>query len=176
MITDSILPRPSDLTQQLRRHAENALLVNALQTELRRQQQALRRERSRLRKEARRQLTTTHWNTATMSERTTPPTPEEVSGYVEERTYPLVSQTQLLMGALVNAQEALEASSAEIRAAVESDGMRFERISDRPVFSPSLDGPDAGCVDYRPAGASGRALCAVRAIEAIGSSPIRVEG
>ncbi len=31
--------------------------------------------------------------------------------------------------------------------AMSQDGMNFERLSDQPVFSPSLDGPDAGCVE-----------------------------
>jgi predicted GH43/DUF377 family glycosyl hydrolase len=31
--------------------------------------------------------------------------------------------------------------------AVSQDGVHFERVSDQPVFSPSLDGPDAGCVE-----------------------------
>lgn len=31
--------------------------------------------------------------------------------------------------------------------AVSQDGIHFERVSDKPVFSPSLDGFDAGCVE-----------------------------
>ena len=31
--------------------------------------------------------------------------------------------------------------------ATSHDGFNFKRISDRPVFSPSADGPDAGCVE-----------------------------
>ncbi|MBQ3245895.1 MAG: glycosidase [Bacteroidales bacterium] len=31
--------------------------------------------------------------------------------------------------------------------AVSSDGFNFERVSDAPVFSPSEDGPDSGCVE-----------------------------
>lgn len=31
--------------------------------------------------------------------------------------------------------------------AISEDGFNFERISDKPVFSPSIDGPDAGCVE-----------------------------
>ncbi|MCU0781254.1 MAG: hypothetical protein MUF04_09160 [Akkermansiaceae bacterium] len=31
--------------------------------------------------------------------------------------------------------------------ATSRDGFRFERLGDRPVFSPSEDGPDAGCVE-----------------------------
>lgn len=31
--------------------------------------------------------------------------------------------------------------------ATSSDGLNFKRVSDRPVFSPSADGPDAGCVE-----------------------------
>lgn len=31
--------------------------------------------------------------------------------------------------------------------AISNDGKHFERVSDRPVFEPSPDGPDAGCVE-----------------------------
>lgn len=31
--------------------------------------------------------------------------------------------------------------------AISKDGYHFERMSDRPVFSPSADGFDAGCVE-----------------------------
>lgn len=31
--------------------------------------------------------------------------------------------------------------------ATSRDGVNFERVSDQPVFSPSADGPDAGCVE-----------------------------
>ena len=31
--------------------------------------------------------------------------------------------------------------------AVSSDGFHFERQCDHPVFSPSMDGPDSGCVE-----------------------------
>lgn len=31
--------------------------------------------------------------------------------------------------------------------ATSKDGFHFERQSDKPVFAPSLDGPDAGCVE-----------------------------
>lgn len=31
--------------------------------------------------------------------------------------------------------------------AVSTDGFHFERVSDEPVFAPSIDGPDSGCVE-----------------------------
>lgn len=31
--------------------------------------------------------------------------------------------------------------------AVSHDGLNFERVSDQPVFGPSVDGPDSGCVE-----------------------------
>ena len=31
--------------------------------------------------------------------------------------------------------------------ATSTDGFHFQRVSDRPVFGPSADGPDSGCVE-----------------------------
>ena len=31
--------------------------------------------------------------------------------------------------------------------AISKDGFHFDRVSDKPVFSPSVDGPDSGCVE-----------------------------